>query len=190
MSYDLDTLHNEMLSGIPDSYQKTVGFPTYDLTRAFALAVASLSGDLDAARAATDVDNLAGDELTRWCYQRKGVTRRAATYAAGEVTIVTGTGTVTAGDLFESQAGVQFAAVETKDVADGDAVAVRAVIAGASGNVAAGTVTTMPVTIPGISVVTNPAAITGGYDAESDDALRERYYIALQAPESSANAAA
>lgn len=187
MSYDVDTVHGEILGNISDTYQKTVGFPTYDLTRAFALAIKSLGDDLLTAEGAADVDNMTGDALTKWCYQRKGVTRKAATYAAGTVEIVTGTGTIAEGALFESAGGIQFAATETKSVTDGTVVSVQAVVAGASGNVAAGAVAKMPVTLTGISVVTNATAMTGGYDAEMDDSLRARYYVAVLTPATSAN---
>ena len=183
----MDTVHGDILVNISDSYQKTVGFPTYDLTRAFALAIKSLGDDLLTSEAAADVDNMTGDALTKWCYQRKGVTRKAAAYASGTITIVTGTGTITKGALFESTGGIQFAATEAKSVTDGDTVEVQAVVAGASGNVAAGAVTKMPVTLTGISVVTNPAAMTGGYDAETDDSLRARYYVAVLTPATSGN---
>ena len=58
MSYDVDTVHGEILGNISDTYQKTIGFPTYDLTRAFALAIKSLGDDLLTAEAAADVDNM------------------------------------------------------------------------------------------------------------------------------------
>lgn len=190
MGYELDDIHSAMLGAVPDTYQKTVGFPTYDLTRAFALAVQSLSGDVDLAKSKTDVDNLEGDELTRWCRQRKGVSRREATRASGTVMILSGTGTISVGDLFESGGGVQFRATEGKAVSSGDTVSVEAVEPGAAGSVAAGTVTMMPVTLQGIVSVTNEAPMTGGYDAESDDSLRARYYAAVLAPVASANKAA
>lgn len=187
MSYDVDTIHEGILGNISDTYQKTIGFPTYDLTRAFALAIKSLGDDLLTAEAAADVDNMTGDALTKWCYQRKGIIRKAATYASGTVTIVTGTGSITTGDLFESAGGIQFAAMETKSVTDGDTVAIKAIAPGTSGNVVAGAVTLMPVTLQGLSVVTNGAAMTGGYDAESDDSLRARYYDAVLSPATSGN---
>lgn len=187
MSYDVDTIHEEILGNISDTYQKTVGFPTYDLTRAFALAIKSLGDDLLTVESAADVDNMTGDALTKWCYQRKGVVRKVATYAAGTIKIITGTGTIAEGDLFESAGGIQFAAAESKSVTDGDTVAVQAIAAGASGNVVVGAVTLMPVTLVGISVVTNEAAMTGGYDAESDDSLRARYYEAVLTPATSGN---
>lgn len=190
MGYEVDTIHKEMLAGVPDTYQKTVGFPTYDLTRAFALAVESLGGDLEIARAKTNVDALTGEELSRWCRQRKGVLRKEAVKASGAVTIVAGSGAIQAGDRFETVGGIQFAALEASEVNAGDAVAVEAVEAGSAGNVAAGTVTLMPVTLRGIVSVTNTAPMAGGYDAETDDSLRARYYAAILSPVASANKAA
>ena len=177
-----------MLEAISDEYQKSVGFPAWDITRAFALAVCSLGDDVDTAVGKTDVDALSGDELSRWCAQRRGITRRAAVAASGTVTIVTGQGEINTGNLFESEGGIQFRAAESKTVTEGDTVAVEAVIPGISGNVAANTVTKMPVTLSGIAVVTNEKAMTGGYDEETDEALRERYYNDLTIVQNGANA--
>ena len=153
--YDVDSIHNSMLGSIPDTYQKSIAYPTWDLTRSFALAAAELHADVETALSKTDVENLTGEELERWCSQRKGISRKAATYAIGVLWVVTGFGTITAGDLFESQGGVQFQATETKQVTDGDCVSIQAVQAGPVGNVPAGSITRMPVTIPGIVAVTN-----------------------------------
>lgn len=188
MSYDVETVHGQMLEAISDEYQKSVGFPAWDITRAFALAVCSLGDDVDTAFGKTDVDALSGDELSRWCAQRRGITRRAAVAASGTVTIVTGQGEINTGNLFESEGGIQFRATESKTVTEGDTVAVEAVIPGISGNVAANTVTKMPVTLSGIAVVTNEKAMTGGYDEETDEALRERYYNDLTIVQNGANA--
>lgn len=50
-----------------------------------------------------------------------------------------------------------------------------------------GTITYMPVTIAGIGAVTNDGAASGGYDAETDDAFRARYYDDLQNPNNGSN---
>lgn len=188
MSYDIDRVHEEMLEIIGDEYQKTVGFPTYDITRAFARAICSLGDDTDIAVGKTNVDNLTGEELTRWCSQRRGIVRTAAVAATGQIKIVSGSGTITTGNLFESDGGIQFRATETKTVHANDTVRVEAVVPGSSGNVVSGSVTRMPVTIPGIAAVTNPAAMSGGYDAETDEALRARYYLDLTNSGNGANA--
>lgn len=53
-------------------------------------------------------------------------------------------------------------------------VDVTAVTAGQQGNVAAGTVTVLLSSVPGVESVENGADMTGGADGESDDALRAR----------------
>lgn len=57
---------------------------------------------------------------------------------------------------------------------------VVALAAGAGGNAAAGTVTLLSSSIPGIDTVTNAAGLVGGTEAETDAALRARFtaYIA------------
>lgn len=55
------------------------------------------------------------------------------------------------------------------------AVPVQAVMAGAGGNAAANTVTLLSSAIPGVDTVSNPVALTGGIEAEDDDALQVRF---------------
>lgn len=54
-------------------------------------------------------------------------------------------------------------------------VKVQAVVPGASGNAAAGTITAISSAMPGVDTCTNAAAASGGADAEADDALRVRF---------------
>ncbi|MDD6937032.1 MAG: baseplate J/gp47 family protein [Clostridiales bacterium] len=183
----VDSIHAGLLAGIPDSYQKTVGFPTWVLLRAMAIGLDTAEQEIETARAALDPATLTGTALEQFIYYRTGQSRVQATFSAGSVT-VTGTGTITAGDLFSTAGGVQFRAGETVAV-DGTAqVLVSCMTPGAAGNVAAATITQMPVQIPGISAVTNPQPITGGYDAEDDKSLLERFLTRLQNPPNGANA--
>lgn len=97
----------QLLAAMPDSYQKTIGFPTYDLLVAVSLRMQGTDEDVAAARAMLDPENLTGDDLDRYIFPRSGLDRRQATFAHG-VVHVTGTGTVSEGALFESGGGVQF----------------------------------------------------------------------------------
>lgn len=54
-------------------------------------------------------------------------------------------------------------------------VSVQSVVGGADGNVASNTLVRWINPVSGIVAVTNPAALTGGTDAENDDQLRERF---------------
>jgi uncharacterized phage protein gp47/JayE len=62
-------------------------------------------------------------------------------------------------------------------------VPVMAIVAGSAGNVQAGTISLLTVGVPGIDSVTNAAVFSNGVDAETDDALKERFrsFIATRA---------
>lgn len=183
----VETVHEELLNQVSDSYQKTEGFPVWDILKAMAFGIKRLWDKCFKIEYLQDVDNLTGADLERFIYQRKGLTRKAATYATGYIQIVSGSGDIDAGDLFATETNIQFESLETKHVNQGDTVAIRAVKSGSEGNVIAGIITQMPVTIQGISQVTNPDVTSDGYDEETDESLRERYYEALQEPATSGN---
>ncbi|MFR9055800.1 MAG: baseplate J/gp47 family protein [Acidaminococcus intestini] len=185
--YSINQIHNTILQGVPDDYQKTEGFPTYDITRGVSFGQYQLWKKAFLIEEKQNVDNLEGTELDVWCAQRVGLTRNTAVTAKAVVKIVAGAGRIIQGDLFETEDGIQFSATETKTVAQGDTVTVEAVEAGTAGNVAADTIVKMPVTINGIGSFTNPAPAEGGYSAETDDEFRKRYYEKLQIPATCGN---
>ncbi len=179
---------DDIRSRISDEYEKTPGYLLWDVSEAVGQEMDLQDQKINEVESMFYVDNLAGDRLTSFVRDRKGIERRAATYATGSLTI-TGNGTVNLGDMFETANGVQFQATETKTIASEGAVNIKAIIAGNSGVVGAGSIVQMPVTIEGIASCANPAATYNGYDEEDDDTLRERYYSALRIPANGANKA-
>ena len=187
MALDLNDVHNDMLTRIPDEYQKTPGFPAYDFTAAFALAVLSLDGDIAQAEARLDVDNLTGTDLDEYIKTHRGLFRKYATFASTTLRVVSGGGEIRAGDLFATEGGVEFYALSDGTYTEGDTFPVRAYEGGSQGNVAAHTILYMPVTIPGILKVTNDGPATGGFDQEPDEDFRNRFYDALRNPNNGSN---
>ena len=175
-----------MLAAMPDSYQKTVGFPTYDLLAAAALRLAETEGALETAKTKLDPANLTGAELDAYIEPRTGQARNPATYAVG-VLQVTGTGTINAGDLFESGGGIQFAATETVTISGSGAVNIQCTQPGAIGNLPAGSITMMPVQLAGIVSVSNSDTTHDGYDEESDAAYYSRFLLTVQTLPTSGN---
>lgn len=175
-----------MLASVPDSYQKTVGFPVYDILAAAAIRMGQTEEILERTKTMLDPVNLSGDDLDAYIYPRTGQVRNAATKAVGVLT-VTGSGTITAGDLFESTGGVQFEATETVTITESGTVAIRCTQAGSVGNLPAGSVTMMPVQISGIVSVSNSETTHDGYDAETDEAYYTRFLTRLQTPPTSGN---
>ena len=182
MSETLDA----MLSAMPESYQKTVGFPTYDLLAAASIPMEELAAQLQETAAKLDPAKLTGEELESYIKSRSGLVRNPPTYASG-ILQVTGNGTVNEGDLFESVGGIQFAAAATVEISGSGEVPIRCTTPGAAGNLPAGSVTMMPVQIAGIVSVSNSDTLTGGYDAETDQAYYDRYILRLQTPPTSGN---
>ena len=176
----------QLLQAMPDSYQKTIGFPTYDLLAAMSLRMEGTDAEVAAARAQLNPENLTGDDLDGFIYPRSGLDRRQATFAHG-VVHVTGTGLVPEGTLFESGGGVQFYATAGVIIEGEGDVPVTCRQDGAAGNLPAHSVTQMPVTIQGISSCDNPAPMEGGYDEEDDAAYYERYLLKLRTPATSGN---
>lgn len=177
---------DKMLSAMPESYQKTIGFPTYDLLAAVSLRMEGTDTTIDEARQQLDPENLHDSALDRYIYPRSGLERKAATFAHGSLT-VTGTGTVEQGTLFESGGGVQFYATETVAIEGEGTVPVTCTVDGMAGNLPAHSVTQMPVAVQGIAACDNPEAIGGGYAEESDSEYYARFLLRLRTPATSGN---
>lgn len=129
--------------------------------------------------------------------QMRALERRTATAAEGtlcfsvdspleqDLTIPAGTVCMTAGLVrFETTEEVTLTAGKLSVEA-----AARAMEPGQAGNVAADTVTAMPVAPVGIARVTNPAAFAGGANDEDDEGLRQRILESYKRLPNGANAA-
>jgi uncharacterized phage protein gp47/JayE len=182
----VEDIQINMLENMPSQYDKEIGGFTYDLTKTYALEAQEGRKEIEGVSLKLDVYNLTGEELERHVFQRKGVTRKQATYSIGEVT-VKGNGTIEVGDLFETKAGTQFQAIEEVIIATEGVVKVAAVVAGDSGNVPADCITLIPITISGITEVSNASKTYDGFDEETDESLLERYLIKIQKPATSGN---
>nr|DAD95058.1 MAG TPA: Baseplate J like protein [Siphoviridae sp. ctVqj4] len=181
-----DIIQDEMLSEISDSYEKSKGYFLWDILKAIAIRLKAILYDLQTVADALDVENLSGERLERFIYQRSGLERKKATYSKGIVT-VTGNGVVTKGDFFETEGFIRFQALKTVQVVETATVEVQAVEPGISGNVPANTIIKIPVTITGISKCTNKEATSEGYESEDDIDLKTRYYERLRMPATSGN---
>ena len=181
-----DIIQTDLLNNIPDTYQKTVGFPVYDITRSFSMAESALYSAINKVYRLQDVNNLTGDDLTKYVLQRRGIIRHLATYAAVQLS-VTGTGTVSKGSVFSTVGGIDFIADATTVITGSGTINLTCTQPGSLGNVLANTVSQIPVTLSGITFVTNALASAGGYDEEADAALISRYLLAVQTPPTSGN---
>lgn len=128
-------------------------------------------------------DTAETEYLNRWARIWK-ITRNAATYATGTVTL-----TGTDGSIIPAGTELQ-RSDETIYTTDADGtisggtvdVAVTASVAGDSGNADAGETLTLTSTVSGVTSTATAAAITGGADQESDAGLRARLLTRIQEP--------
>lgn len=157
----------------------------YDVLSSNAIEFAKFSSELAELYRAAFATTSWGEYLEMRAAEA-GLTRRAANFAVGKVT-VTGTGTVPAGSIFSTAGGIRFIATETVAVEGAAEVPIIAESAGAAGNVPAGAISKIPISIAGIRTVTNAEKTIDGYNIESDDALRERYLATVRYPAASGN---
>lgn len=130
-------------------------------------------------------ETASGDYLTLIAADH-GVERKEATAAVGNV-LVKGTGTIPVGTLFQTEAGVTFTTTTTTAVKNEATIPVKCTETGTIGNVAANTITVIPMSIPGITSVSNPEAMADGFDPENDEDLYERFRYHVTQPATSGN---
>lgn len=175
-----------ILANISDIYAKNEGTLTYDIPSSVSVELSSMYIIQKALYNMIDVDYLIGEALTKFVKQRKGIIRKLATFSIGQLQ-ASGNGTILKGALFESETGVQFEATETVNVVSSGIVPIKCLQSGNIGNLGANSIRFMPITIQGITAVTNPQPTYDGFEEENDTSVRERYYLALQTPPTSGN---
>lgn len=164
---------------------KVEGTFEYDCFATNALEFMKVEEELAAAYRANFAQSAAGEYLTLRAAEH-GVLRRPANKAIGELT-VTGNGEIPAGSVFSTTDGVRFVSTGYVRFEDEVNIKIEALKAGASGNVAAGTITNVPLSIPGITGCSNSLATYDGYDEEDDEALRARLLAKVRLPATSGN---
>jgi uncharacterized phage protein gp47/JayE len=191
-----ETILQRMLDSLPADLEKSEGGFIWDALSpaAIELALAAIWAQqvLERGFASTTF----GEYLDLRC-EEHGLTRRPAVKATGQVTFTGTTGTVIPAGTQVSTASseaapaVFFVTKNEATIGAGGTVTVdiEAVEAGASGNVAAGTITMLAQSIAGVTSVTNAAATTGGLDEEDDASLLARYLQRAQSPSAGGNKA-
>ena len=181
-----EVIRKRVLERVKADYDKREGGVIYDCIEPSILELEQVYIDLDSTIEKMDIEKLSGEELANRIYQRTGMTRKPATYAEGQLE-ARGNGSINQGDLFQTESGTQFKATESVAINESAMVHIQAVTAGDEGNVPANAIKYMPVSIAGITSVTNPEPTGGGYDTESDEDLLQRYYERIKTPPTSGN---
>lgn len=181
-----ENLLNEMLADVPGNIDKRPGSVIYDALAPAARKLAAAYADLDVMVSLSYADTASEEFLSRRTAEF-GVNRRAAAparrlgrfFAAGDVPVDVPVGSRYALD------GMAFAAMEK--VADGEFV-LECETPGAAGNQPFGAL--LPIDyVAGLARGELSDVLVPGTDEESDEALRERYYAAVNEPAFGGNVA-
>lgn len=182
-NYSTDDIYETMKSIMPDDIDSSEGSHTWNFLRPTALVTSEIYEYI-----LPQVIQLIFPE---WSYGEfldnhaaiRGMTRKAATAATGDVTVTGTAGTVIpAGTTFstvslnEDDPAISYSASEEATIPTSGSVTVDVVCTetGTEGNTMANTVIMLASSITGITGVTNPTAMTGGTDEETDEALIAR----------------
>ncbi len=177
---------SRLLSNISSEFDKSVGSFFYDTQKPLAIELESIYEKLEEILLNGFAATAKGEYLDKKVAEQ-GLTRKAATYASGTV-VVSGTvgSVISSGDKVASDTLV-FTVTQTKYIESSGTAAVNVICdtPGKQGNVPSGAINRFPVTISGLVSVTNTEPISGGFDEESDDELRERYFEKVSLPATS-----
>lgn len=128
-------------------------------------------------------DSAEAEYLERWA-SIWGVTRKSAAAATGTVSVVASVGAVIpAGTAFQSLDAVQYETdADVVIAASPTTIAITAVAVGAGGNRTAGQTLSLVSPVAGVQSSATASELSGGADAETDDALRGRLITRIQKP--------
>ena len=191
MSDSQATILNRMLNDIDSSYDKSKGQFVYDILSSAAKEFESAYSENEKEILRKHIDSSTGKDLEETVKQYANITRKSATYANGTVKITADVGSkLRTGDLV-SIGSINYAA-DKEYVSDEDGIIKATVICttlGSAGNTKENTIIYFPKTLSGLKTVNNEEEFSNGYDEETDEELRKRYYEKIGDPETSGNVA-
>lgn len=177
---------SRLLSEISDEYDKSAGSFFYDVDKPVSDRFAEIYAELEQILKNGFALTASGDYLDNKVAEQ-GLVRKGATSAAVQVTVKGSPGSmISVGDKVASDVLV-FSIMENKHLDSSGTADVQAQCDtfGKIGNVPPGAINRFPVTLPGLVSVTNEAAASGGFDEETDEELRDRYFEKVSLPATS-----
>ena len=179
---------DKMLSDVSGVDNREGSF-AYDMLSPAAKEIESTQNDIVTIEDCYFVDTAKGIYLDRLC-RMQGIERKEASNAFGTVTVTGTAETELTTEMYVSDGARSYQFTEAKTIPEEGTIDIDCICttAGSAGNAPIGTITIIPITISGITSVTNTAAFSGGAEVESDEALLERYYQAVSTPITAGNA--
>lgn len=186
--YTKEYIEKRMLDRISADIDKSEGSFTYDAVAPAAAELAQAYIELDGILEKAFAQTSYGEWLEKRA-EEYGVYRKPGTCASGEVTFYGADGTaIPTGTLVQTDAGLQYLTAQPTEIMNGVAtVMVEAAAEGVAYNIAAKTVTQMPVQLAGITRLENLYPVTGGTNTETDRDFVQRLLFKVRKPATSGN---
>lgn len=184
---DKQTILSRMLENIDNAYDKSEGQFFYDVVMPVAIELEKLQEQADSILKRGFADTSTYKDLDR-IVSEVGIERKQASKSTGYITIAGINGSkINKGEIVASDS-VNFVFLEDLKIENKTIdVLVECEKDGVVGNVPEGAIKYFPKTLQGLQTVTNKKAFTSGYDIETDDSLRDRYYTKVRTPATSGN---
>lgn len=179
------------LSAVSNTMDKSENAMIWDAVAAGAVMAHELEVFAKRAFDLMDIENNFGKDLDRFVYQRAGIERRVGTKAQGVAQFTGDAGTVIPKGFGITDGRVEFL-TEIEGVIGDDGKVLLPIVCskyGDFGPCQPNTLTDQLKVLNGIKTVTNPAYISAGYDTDTDEKLRWRYYDYLRNKATSNNPA-
>ncbi|KEZ85543.1 baseplate J protein [Clostridium sulfidigenes] len=188
MADSKEVIQQRLLSNISDGYDKSEGSFFYDIEKPISIEIEKAYIELESILNKGFADTATGNDLDRIVYEQ-GINRKLSTKAKGEVVVTGLVGAVISKGEMVASDNVNFIFLEDKVIPTEKTinVSVECEQYGIIGNVPVGAIKYFPKTLEGLQTVTNIATFTNGYEEETDESLRERYYTKIQTPATSGN---
>jgi uncharacterized phage protein gp47/JayE len=183
-----EEIKNRMLSHISDEYDKSDGSFFHDVINALAIELEAAYTDQNHILDQGFVETAKGQYLDKKASEQ-GLYRKPPIKANTTVTIKGSEGVSIKKGMEVASDSASYIIKENKTIdSTGQVnVLVECEKAGTIGNVPLGAIKSFPRTIAGLESVTNPSKVTNGYNGESDEELRNRYYSKVKTPATSGN---
>jgi len=193
-----EAILTRMLGRLPDDLDKSEGSYIWDALSPAAYQLYRASEWAREVLGRGFAQTTFGPYLRLRC-EEHGVFPRPAAAATGVVRMMGTAGTLvplgtlvaTAADEAMASPSIEYETTE-EAVLNSQGIAIipiKAVTSGSIGNVPSGAVVLLVQQLPGVTGLSNPEAITGGADEESDESLLARYLLKVRQPGTSGNKA-
>lgn len=179
---DADAIMKEIFALIPDEYDKSEGQHLYNAVKPTANIVSQIRG-FDLPKAISLIwPKYAWDQYLDWHAEVRGMARKAALYASGEITFTGKPGTVipegyvVSTETRNNVYSKDYVTIKECTIGEDGSITVEAQArtAGAIGNTAAHTIVVNTTSFDDVTGITNDSAFIGGIDKENDASLYER----------------